>query len=43
MSKTVSKLSIELSLDSGNFQKAITNANKAIKNLDKEFKIATKG
>lgn len=39
----VSQLSIQLAMESGNFQKAITNANKSLRNLDKEFKSATKG
>ena len=43
MSDVISRLSVELALESGNFSKAITNANKAIKNLDKDFRSATKG
>ena len=40
MSDVISRLSVELALESGNFSKAITNANKAIKNLDKDFRLS---
>ncbi|CEN94271.1 phage tail tape measure protein [Paraclostridium sordellii] len=43
MSDVISKLSVELALESGSFAKQMSAINKEIKNLDRDFKSASKG
>ncbi|MFI3210914.1 MAG: phage tail tape measure protein [Peptostreptococcaceae bacterium] len=42
MSKTAEQINIELAMDANHFEKAVASANKAIKNLDSEFRSSTK-
>ena len=43
MSEIISKLAVELALESGSFAKQMSSINKEIKNLDRDFKNASKG
>ncbi len=43
MSEIISKLAVELALESGSFAKQMSSINKEIKNLDRDFKNAGKG
>lgn len=43
MSDVISKLSVQLALESGSFAKQMSAINKEVKNLDRDFKSAGKG